>query len=113
MSKRIYVSPSSQSENLYAVGGTNEKEQCEKIAKACVAFLQKNGFVRGWLYQKESGAVIADRVARRTEIIGDGDILPFTLAAQNAGEIRKIIFRLLAHSKILERDGFSCFCGSG
>lgn len=44
MSKRIYVSPSSQNENLYATGGTNEKEQCEKIAKACVAFLQKNGF---------------------------------------------------------------------
>lgn len=44
MSKRIYVSPSSQNENLYATGGTNEKEQCEKIARACVAFLQKNGF---------------------------------------------------------------------
>ena len=44
MNKRIYVSPSSQSENLYAAGGTNEKEQCEKIAKACVAFLQKYGF---------------------------------------------------------------------
>lgn len=44
MSKRIYISPSSQSENLYAVGGTNEKEQCEKIARACVAFLQKHGF---------------------------------------------------------------------
>lgn len=44
MSKRIYVSPSSQNANLYATGGTNEKEQCEKIAKACVAYLQKMGF---------------------------------------------------------------------
>ncbi len=44
MPKRIYISPSSQGDNVYAVGGTNEKEQCEKIAKACVAFLQKQGF---------------------------------------------------------------------
>ncbi len=44
MAKRIYISPSSQGDNAYAVGGTNEKEQCEKIAKACVAFLQKHGF---------------------------------------------------------------------
>lgn len=44
MPKRIYISPSSQGDNAYAVGGTNEKEQCEKIAKACVAFLQKHGF---------------------------------------------------------------------
>ncbi|MBO5895795.1 MAG: N-acetylmuramoyl-L-alanine amidase [Clostridia bacterium] len=44
MAKRIYISPSSQGDNAYAVGGTNEKEQCEKIAKACVAFLQKQGF---------------------------------------------------------------------
>lgn len=44
MAKRIYISPSSQGDNSYAVGGTNEKEQCEKIAKACVAFLQKQGF---------------------------------------------------------------------
>ncbi len=44
MPKRIYISPSSQGDNAYAVGGTNEKEQCEKIARACVAFLQKHGF---------------------------------------------------------------------
>ena len=44
MPKRIYISPSSQGDNAYAVGGTNEKEQCEKIAKACIAFLQKHGF---------------------------------------------------------------------
>ncbi len=44
MSKRIYVSPSSQGDNAYAYGNTNEKEQCEKIAKACVAFLQEHGF---------------------------------------------------------------------
>lgn len=44
MGKRIYISPSSQGDNAYAYGNTNEKEQCEKIAKACVAFLQDHGF---------------------------------------------------------------------
>jgi len=44
MNKRIYISPSDQFRNLYATGGTNEKEQCRKIAKACYNFLKKNGF---------------------------------------------------------------------
>ncbi len=44
MSKKIYVSPSSQYANLYATGGTNEKEQCKKIAKYCVDYLKKAGF---------------------------------------------------------------------
>lgn len=44
MSKRIYVSPSNQQGNVYATGNTNEKEQCHKIAKACVAYLKKAGF---------------------------------------------------------------------
>lgn len=44
MSKKIYVSPSNQQGNLYATGSTNEKEQCHKIAKSCVAYLMKAGF---------------------------------------------------------------------
>lgn len=44
MSKKIYISPSNQQGNLYATGNTNEKAQCHKIAKACVAYLQKAGF---------------------------------------------------------------------
>ena len=43
MSKKIYISPSSQSGNTYATGNTNEKEQCHKIAKACVDYLKKKG----------------------------------------------------------------------
>ena len=42
--KNIYISPSNQIGNVYAVGGTNEKEQCHKIAKACSDFLKANGF---------------------------------------------------------------------
>ena len=44
MSKKIYISPSNQVGNVYATGGTNEKEQCHKIAKYCVAYLKKTGF---------------------------------------------------------------------
>ncbi len=44
MSKRIYVSPSNQSGNVYATGKTNEKVQCHKIAKECVNYLKKAGF---------------------------------------------------------------------
>lgn len=44
MSKKIYISPSNQQGNAYAVGSTNEKEQCRKIARACVDYLKKNGF---------------------------------------------------------------------
>lgn len=44
MSKKIYISPSNQVGNIYATGGTNEKEQCHKIAKYCVSYLKKKGF---------------------------------------------------------------------
>lgn len=44
MAKKIYISPSNQNANTYATGNTNEKVQCHKIAKACVAFLKKQGF---------------------------------------------------------------------
>ncbi len=44
LSKKIYISPSNQNFNLYATGGTNEKEQCHKIAKACVDYLKRKGF---------------------------------------------------------------------
>lgn len=44
MAKKIYISPSNQVGNLYATGGTNEKEICHKIAKACVYYLMRCGF---------------------------------------------------------------------
>lgn len=43
MSKKIYISPSNQVGNTYATGGTNEKEQCHKIARACVNYLENKG----------------------------------------------------------------------
>lgn len=44
MAKKIYLSPSSQVENRYATGNTNEMEQCRKISKACADYLVKMGF---------------------------------------------------------------------
>ncbi len=44
MSKKIYISPSNQSGNIYATGNTNEKAQCHKIAKSCTDYLNKAGF---------------------------------------------------------------------
>jgi len=41
---KIYLSPSSQKENIYATGNTNEAIQCAKISKYCYDFLKKNGF---------------------------------------------------------------------
>ena len=44
LAKKIYISPSNQEANLYATGGTNEKEQCYKIARSCYNFLKAQGF---------------------------------------------------------------------
>lgn len=44
MGKKIYISPSSQPANTYAVGNTNEQEQCRKIGAALEKELDRCGF---------------------------------------------------------------------
>lgn len=44
MAKKIYISPSSQTANMYAVGNTNEAAQCRKIALLLVDALIRCGF---------------------------------------------------------------------
>ena len=44
MSKKIYLSPSNQDENLYAYGSTNECDQCNHIADAAKIALERCGF---------------------------------------------------------------------
>lgn len=44
MYEKIYVSPSSQPENTYAAGKTNEQAQCRRIALATVDALKRCGF---------------------------------------------------------------------
>lgn len=43
MAKKVYLSPSNQTKNVYAYGNTTEDVQCGKIAKACKAALERNG----------------------------------------------------------------------
>ena len=49
--KKIYISPSNQNFNLYATGGTNEREQCHKIARACYNYLKSKGLVKRVTYR--------------------------------------------------------------
>ncbi len=44
MAYKIYLSPSNQGGNTYATGSTNEKAQCDKIAKAAQTALTRCGF---------------------------------------------------------------------
>lgn len=44
MAKKIYLSPSDQTSNKYAYGGTTEAVQCRKIADACEVALKRCGF---------------------------------------------------------------------
>lgn len=43
MAKKVFLSPSDQSKNAYAFGGTNEAVQCGKIAEATKKALERNG----------------------------------------------------------------------
>ena len=45
MSKKIYLSPSNQSGNMYAYGNTTEMEQCNRIADAAKTALERCGFI--------------------------------------------------------------------
>lgn len=44
MAKKIYLSPSMQAHNMYAYGGTNEMEECNRIAEYAKMALERNGF---------------------------------------------------------------------
>jgi N-acetylmuramoyl-L-alanine amidase len=63
MSKKIYISPSDQIRNEYAVGGTNEKEQCHLIAAALVTALERCGLQAKTNYT----ASMAERVRESNE----------------------------------------------
>lgn len=43
MAKRVYLSPSDQRRNTYAVGNTTEAIQCGRIAEACRIALERSG----------------------------------------------------------------------
>ena len=109
MAKKIYISPSNQVHNAYATGGTNEKEQCHKIAKYCVAYLKKAGFNTKCTYNddmygrvKESNSFGADlHVAIHTNATGKHNVTGGTqiLLYNLDGERKKVgeaVFNRLA-----------------
>lgn len=109
MSKKIYISPSNQAGNVYATGGTNEKEQCHKIAKYCVAYLKKKGFSVKCTYNddmyarvKESNSFGADlHVAIHTNatakhnVTGGTQILLYNLSGERK-KVGQAVFDRLA-----------------
>lgn len=100
MAKKIYISPSNQEANLYATGGTNEKEQCHKIARACYNYLKSKGFSVKCTYNnnmyervKESNSFKADvhlaihtNATAKHNVTGGTQILLYSLN----GERKKI-----------------------
>lgn len=59
MAKKIYLSPSDQTNNKYATVSTNEEKVCEQIADACEAALKRCGFE----VKNNKTASMANRVA--------------------------------------------------
>lgn len=109
MAKKIYISPSNQQGNKYETGNTNEKVQCHKIAKACVAYLKKAGFSVKCTYNddmytrvKESNDFGADlHVAIHTnatathKVTGGTQILLYNLEGQRK-KVGEAVFKRLA-----------------
>ena len=67
MPKRVYLSPSNQRSNTYAVGDTTEDVQCGRIAWACKAALERSG-VEVMLGQYDT---MANRVAKSNRFKAD------------------------------------------
>lgn len=59
MAKKIFLSPSSQTGNVYSYGNTNEAVVCGKIAAACEVALKRCGFE----VKNEQFDTLANRVA--------------------------------------------------
>ena len=79
MAKRIYLSPSNQNNNSYATGGTNEMEQCDKIARATATALKRCGFE---VKVGKSGDTMANR-CRESDNFGADIHMPIHTNAYN------------------------------
>ena len=126
MAKKIYISPSNQEANLYATGGTNEKEQCHKIARACYNYLKTKGFNVKCTYNdnmyervKESNAFSADiHLAIHTNatvnhnVTGGTQILLYSLTGERKKVGEAVLNRLApvtpgkSAEKLIEKPSF-------
>ena len=108
MSKKIYISPSNQVGNTYATGDTNEKEQCHKIAGACVDALIENGFQVMCTYNddmykrvEESNAFGADihiaihtNATAKHNVTGGSQVLLYSISGEREKAGNAVLSRL-------------------
>ena len=126
MAKKIYISPSNQEANLYATGGTNEKEQCHKIARACYNYLKTKGFnvkctYNDNMYERvsESNAFGADihlaihtNATAKHNVTGGTQILLYSLTGERKKVGEAVLNRLApvtpgkSAEKLIEKPSF-------
>lgn len=108
MNRKIYISPSNQVGNTYATGNTNEKEQCHKIAKACVDALVENGFQVMCTYSddmykrvEESNAFGADihiaihtNATAKHNVTGGSQVLLYSISGEREKAGNAVLSRL-------------------
>lgn len=122
MNENIYISPSSQPANSYAVGNTNEQEQCRKIAAALDKELTRCGFnskagMSGTMYTRvaESNAFGADLHMPIHTNGFDGTVAGLRIMVYKKGgeaeQIAKAIMATLAPITPGKSDGISVYPG--
>ncbi len=77
--EKIYISPSDQVGNLYAVGNTNEAIQCRRIALATVEALKRCGF-EAITNMTDGGNAMYERVAESNRWNADAHVCIHTNA---------------------------------
>lgn len=122
MSKSVYISASSQPSNTYAVGNTNEQEQCRKIAAALKEELDRCGFVAhagitGTMYTRtaESNKLNVDLHLPLHTNACDGKVAGLRIMVSKKGgeaeKIAKAIMDTLAPITPGKSDGISTYPG--
>ena len=122
MSKKIYISPSSQPANTYAVGNTNEQAECRKIAAALEGELNRCGFtakagLSGTMYTRvpESNAFGADLHLPIHTNAFDGKVAGLRIMVyKKGGEAEAIAQAIMDHLAPItpgQSDGISLYPG--
>lgn len=119
MEESIYISPSSQPANTYAVGKTNEQEQCRKIGAALEKELDRCGFnakagLTGTMYTRvaESNAMKAKLHMPLHTNAYNGEVAGLRIMIYKRGgeaeQIAKEIMKTLGPITPGTSDGISC-----
>ena len=117
---KIYISPSSQPANTYAVGATNEQTQCRRIAAALEAALNRCGFtalagLSGTMYTRvaDSNKMAADLHLPIHTNAFDGRVAGLRIMIHHKGgeaeAVAKAIMAALAPITPGQSDGISLY----